>query len=52
MFYCLTDYFYHLCQGFELLTFHPAFLHSLGSQTPTVDGCLEVEQSEEKWATA
>lgn len=34
--------------SFELLTFHPAFLHFLDLQTPAEGGCLKLEQSAEK----
>lgn len=33
----------------DVLTVHPAFLHFLGLQTPAEGGCLELEQSEEKY---
>lgn len=29
-------------------TFHPAFLHFLGWQTPVEGGCLQLEQSDRK----
>lgn len=33
---------------FNLLTVPPAFLHSLGSQTPAEGACLKPERSEEE----